>query len=610
MEWKLVALAGALAMVSACDDAGDGKKPAPSDDAGTMGQDDAGGDGDGDAGGDGDGDGEVGTVQGRVVFANGEAVGQVEVAIGDKTYQTDSRGVFVASDVAKGTAQVKVQSDSTSDAQVTVAVEPDKSAQVDLAVLPLTTVEVAESDKAGTVTGTDGVIVVMEDKSLQTKDGADTTGVAEVRYGRVSASSDVKAAPGGLKALMADQPVQLETFGMVDLRFYQAGEKLKLAKAVDVTLPLGPNTFVNGDMIDVFSFDESDGYWKPEGKAMVENGTAKLKVPHLSWWCVGAPIAGTSCLSGKVATMDEPPVPLSGIAVSAVGVNYWGSSIAYSGDDGTFCLDVKEGSTSTVSAFGSNGVSYLEFKQDVAAGSAGMCGGEGCSDIGTLMGTSLFDECAGDVTTNQDHVLVLSSGDATLDMNLKTLLETHGHTVTVGVPFTMFDGTVDLAPYDAIYLQANYNWGTGDMPLVGQRQLINWVNCGGGLVTTEWTTWKIGSSAFQLIDAIFPAARTTAYGSPQTETFIKVTDDATLNAGLPDSFTFMTDNYSGTESNLNPRAGAAIYYDSMTLDSGLLGWQYNVGRVATFATCVGPNQVADANFSRLIANVVDWVQRD
>jgi hypothetical protein len=66
----------------------------------------------------------------------------------------------------------------------------------------------------------------------------------------------------------------------------------------------------------------------------------------------------------------------------------------------------------------------------------------------------------------------------------------------------------------------------------------------------------------------------------------------------------------GTESNLNPRPGAVIYCDSMTLDSGLLGGPYNLGRVASISTTVGTSQVADATFMRLIANTIDWAQRD
>jgi hypothetical protein len=333
-----------------------------------------------------------------------------------------------------------------------------------------------------------------------------------------------------------------------------------------------------------------------------------VKPSHLSWWCVGVPVAASSCLSGRLLT--EVDTPLAGMLVSSVGIDYWGAAAAITAADGSFCLDVKEGSQSTVRAFGSTSASFFEWKQDVTAVGAASCGEGTCTDVGSLMGVNLFDECTGDVSTDQNHVLLLSSGDTALDTAMEAALEAFDHTVTVGAAFTAFDGTLDLTPYDVIYLQANANWSSGDMPIPGQRQLINWVNCGGGLATAEWTTWKIGSSGFQLIDAIFPAARTTAYGSPAMETYTVVTPEPTINAGLPESFTFTTTNYSGTESNLNPRPGAVIYYDSMTLDSGLLGWQYNLGRVASFSTTVGTNEVADANFSRLIANVLNWLQRD
>src|SRR4030095_16085494 len=92
-------------------------------------------------------------------------------------------------------------------------------------------------------------------------------------------------------------------------------------------------------------------------------------------------------------------------------------------------------------------------------------------------------------------------------------LESYGHAVTVGVPFTQFDGTVSLDAYDAIYLQANANWSSGDMPVPGQRQLINWVNCGGGLVTVEWTTWKIGSGGFPLMEHVLPARAPRAHAA-------------------------------------------------------------------------------------------------
>ena len=561
--------------------------------------------------------GNTGTVKGRVTYADGTAIGQVTVHIGGKEVRSDSRGVFEAKSVPKGEASVSVADSNASGAQVSVKVDTQKTTQVDLAVLPMQTVKVASVDKAGPITDSSTgvtVTVAVSDKSFNTKQGKVATGEGEMRYGVATESVDVRAAPGGMKVAMADDTMgQLESFGMIDLRFTQAGEELVLAKPIDLDLPLGPNAFADAAEVDVYSFDTTLGLWKPDGKATIDksaggNGIAKVKPTHLSWWCVGTPVAAQSCLSGKLLT--EANTPLAGMQVNAVGLDYWGTTYAITGSDGSFCLDVKEGSQTTVSAFGSADAHYFEWKQDVTAVGAASCGMGECTDLGSLMGTNLFDECKGNVSSDQNHVLVLSSGDTALDATLQAALERFGHTVTVGVAYTAFDGTLDLTPYDAIYLQANYNWGAGDMPLAGQRQLINWVNCGGGLATTEWTTWKIGSSAFQLIDAIFPAARTTSYGSPTMETYSVVTPEPTLNAGLPESFTFTTTNYSGVESNLNPRPGAVIYYDSAMQDSGLLGWDYNLGRVASFSTTVGTSEVADPNFTRLIANVLDWLQRD
>jgi hypothetical protein len=623
MRTTTLALTLGLALVLACDGEGGKKKPHAPGDAGNHAMDAGAPDGgqtEDDAGelDAGTKPAELGTVQGRVTYAGGTAVGQVSVTVGKKNYQSDSRGVFVARDVPKGVQSVTVEDRTTSAGEVKVVVKVDKASQVDVAVLPLRTVAVPDVQKAGDITDTapDGtaITVTMPTKALKKKNGDLPVGAGEMKYGLVKQNSDVKAAPGSLKTKKNNQEVQLETFGMIDLRFYQGEELLTLAQAIDVTLPLGPNAFVQDQEVDVYSFDPLAGYWQADGKAKVDksaggNGVAKVTAKHLSWWGIAQPVAAESCLSGKVLAGDGKP--LADLSVSAVGTDYWGSTTALSGADGTFCIPVKAGTSSTVSAFGTNGASYFEWSQAATAGAtAALCGGAGCTDVGTLTGTSLFDECKGDVTHDQNHVLLLTSGLAELDTALSKALEGYGHTVTLGADYTKFDGTLDLSPYDAIYLQANYNWSAGDMPVAGQRQLINWVNCGGGLLTVEWTTWKIGSEAFQLIDAIFPAARTTSYASPTMETYSQVTPDATINKGLPDMFTFTTTNYNGVESDLNPRPGAVIYYDSMMQASGVLGWQYNLGRVASFSTVVGVNEVADKNFTRLLANVLDWVQRD
>ena len=42
----------------------------------------------------------------------------------------------------------------------------------------------------------------------------------------------------------------------------------------------------------------------------------------------------------------------------------------------------------------------------------------------------------------------------------------------------------------ALYMQANANWTSPDMPAAGQGTLAAWVTDGGRLVTSEWVLWK------------------------------------------------------------------------------------------------------------------------
>jgi hypothetical protein len=487
--------------------------------------------------------------------------------------------------------------------------------QAELFVLPLKKNSIARADEASEI-DVDGVKLRFPKGGLRVKGSNEmASGAADTNFALVKDSRDLKAAPGRLKGTKGGNDVDLDCFGMIDVHLSQGDRELELTQEAELELPLGPNSFTDGQEVDAWAFDVPSGKWKSENRAVVDksqggNGVAKVKASHFSWWTIAQPVAEQTCVSGRLSTADAKPLPY--VWIQSVAVSYWGSTWAQTDADGRFCLSVRQGSAQSVSAFGIEAGTYFEWKKDVTASSGpAMCGDSAatCTDLGTLSGTSLFDECTGNVTSNQNRVLLLSSSNATLDSTLLTTLQTLGHDATLGVNYGAFDGSVDLAPYDAVYLQANASWGA-DMPVAGQRQLINWVNCGGGLVTTEWTTWKIGSGGFQLIDAIFPAARTAAYGSPAMETYTKVVADPTLNAGLPDSFSFTTTNFSGTESNLNPRPGATIYYDSMNLDSGLLGWDYNLGRVASFANTVGGNELADPNYARLVANTINWVQRD
>jgi hypothetical protein len=600
-QLRVVGLLVALTFVSTgCGDDKDGK--GSGQDAGAK--DDAGEPGLGNS-----------TVIGKVVDTDGREIGGVEVHVAGKKVKTDNRGIFEVKGLDKGTHQVAVVDKGHSGAQMGVKVGDDDTAQLSLTVMPLKSVMMPRAEAGGTVTGDDGVSVTLPKAALKTKAGKPVEGDVEARYVAVNDPKTLPAAPGGMKADSQGERVDLESFGMVDMRFYQGDELLSLAEEAELVFPLGPNAFAMGEEIDVWSFDEKTGLWKSEGKGTVDkseggNGKATLKAKHFSWWNADKPLEDTGCITGKLLTAAGDPVP--NMQVNVTGVDYLTNLNTTTDAEGSFCLSVKRGSTNRLSSFGVNAGSYFEWTVEniLAPAEATTCELGSCTDVGTVMGGSLFDECKGNVTSDENHVLVLSSGDAALDEVVKGLLESYGNKATIGAAYTVFDGMTDLADYDVIYLQANSNWSAGDMPEAGQRQIINWVNCGGGLVTAEWTVWKSGTGQFKILDAVYPMAPSTPYGSDATSTYVKVGDEPTIHNGLPDTFTFTADSFAGTEIDLTARPGATIFYDSMARLEGVVGWDFNMGRVVSISTCAGPQSLGDPNYGRMIANVVDWLQRD
>jgi hypothetical protein len=204
------------------------------------------------------------------------------------------------------------------------------------------------------------------------------------------------------------------------------------------------------------------------------------------------------------------------------------------------------------------------------------------------------------------RVLVLASGDAGLDAAVQTRLAGFGHQVTMGPAYTAFTGD-GLTGQQVVYLQASVNWSAGDMPDAGQAALVAFVNGGGGLVTAEWTEWKVGAlNQLQTLAAALPAVATADYNSDTPLTFDTMTTDPLIDAGLPASFVVTPDNVGGGTVTPFVATPTATTFFATEGHGALIGWTYGTGRVAQFVTCNGMLQVADTTFGRLLSNTMDW----
>ncbi len=167
---------------------------------------------------------------------------------------------------------------------------------------------------------------------------------------------EIFAAPGDFTAIdrMGD-PQRLESWGMVQVNLHgEGGEELNLGdEAAPIRIPLqiqdAPNASVpSGATVPAWSFDTATGKWVEEGEgALVQDpdGTWywEFDAPHFSSWNVDRPLPTHGCVTGTVT--NSQGTPRVGATVRAVGLTYTSTTTARTAQDGTFCLEVKNGET-------------------------------------------------------------------------------------------------------------------------------------------------------------------------------------------------------------------------------------------------------------------------
>ena len=168
----------------------------------------------------------------------------------------------------------------------------------------------------------------------------------------VDDGNEVLAAPGDFTALnSAGENKTLESYGMVQINLTTpSGEDLQLGtQASVIRLPvqsLGAPPVV-GDEISAWSYNEALGKWEEEavGTVAEHEGTLvwEFEAPHFSTWNCDRPISTHGCLTGTVT--DSQGIPRSGATVRAVGITYISTTTARTTQDGSFCLEVKNGET-------------------------------------------------------------------------------------------------------------------------------------------------------------------------------------------------------------------------------------------------------------------------
>ena len=171
--------------------------------------------------------------------------------------------------------------------------------------------------------------------------------------GYPSNGNELFATPGDFSAVDSDEAeVILESFGMFQINLWdENGEELNLgATGSSIVMPIESlgSTPELGDVVEAWSYNTENGKWVEEGTGtVIDLGDGVLAweftAPHFSTWNCDRPMPTHGCLSGVVT--DSQGNARSGATVRAVGISYISTTTARTGQDGSFCLEVKNGET-------------------------------------------------------------------------------------------------------------------------------------------------------------------------------------------------------------------------------------------------------------------------
>jgi hypothetical protein len=398
----------------------------------------------------------VGLVAGRVRVAGAnEALGGVTLSLGGRTVTANEQGWFSFGEVAPGDGLPLVaRHDGYADGVVALSVRAGAITSADVALVRMEAAQPIDTAAGGTITAASGVTVRFPAGALVTADGRAATGAATVALAYLDASSLTMrtAFPGGFTGRRTDgTTVPFESYGVVAVDVRQGTQALSLAPGMsaEVTLPVasaqGPTAPAT---MPLWSLDAAQARWTEEGTATRQTVAGRdvwvASVPHLSWWNVDLPFQ-TTCVRACVRTPEGAAVP--NVEVVLNGVDYSGSSRAWTGADGCFAADVKR--SAQVSVFAQQGLLNTEPRTAATPSTAMLAASnpQACGDLGALTMVQAVAQ------------ITLSWGAAPRD------LDSHFTGPTPGSPATRFHvyyggrGDLGQAPFAALDTDDTSSYG-------------------------------------------------------------------------------------------------------------------------------------------------------
>jgi hypothetical protein len=236
--------------------------------------------------------------QGRVLDENGEPVQGAIATAGGKTAISDNYGIFRIADIRSSGqfAFVTVQKTGYFNGSRTVIANTESVNFVEIQLMPKKLSGTFNSGNPAEISIENNSKVTFQPNSITTKDGAAYSGNVNVHAAIIdpSASNFTSIMPGDLRGIRSDSSVTaLISYGMLTVALTgDGGEELQLNKnkpaVISMTIPSSLRGSAPSE-IPLWHFDETDGKWKEEGKAIKQGNIYSGEVSHFSTWNYDVP---------------------------------------------------------------------------------------------------------------------------------------------------------------------------------------------------------------------------------------------------------------------------------------------------------------------------------
>lgn len=261
------------------------------------------------------GSGVSASVYGMVTDENGDAVAGATVIAGGSTSTTDAQGVFRINgfNAYENLGYVKVEKQGYFPGSRSF-VPVSGGNRVNIRLLSNTPDGSVSSSSGSTISDQTSAASVTLPANGIIKNNAPYNGTVRVAIRHIDTQSGnfSEEMPGNLIGVQNNQSRGLLSYGMVAAELTDnAGQPLQLAanQTATVRFPIAAQQLATAPAsIDLWSFDEQNGYWKHEGVATKLGSEYVAQVSHFSFWNCDIPGSWIT-LNGTITNTSGQPIP-------------------------------------------------------------------------------------------------------------------------------------------------------------------------------------------------------------------------------------------------------------------------------------------------------------